>query len=96
MKKLLIINLIVLCLFLVGCKKEEPTGAVVGIEEEDLSCKDSDGGINKDVQGVVTIGDEDYADNCVAGLLIEYYCDGDNKANQNIRCPNKCSGGKCI
>ena len=80
----------------IGCKEEQVTGGVVSVDVEVESCKDSDGGINKDIQGIVTVGDEDSTDECVAGLLIEYYCDGDNKANQNIRCPNECSAGKCI
>lgn len=94
MKKSLIIAIILLSLVLVGCKKESVTGGVV-VEEQSNECKDSDGGINKDTQGVVSVGDEDYSDECVAGLLIEYYCEGNNKQNQNIRCPNKCSSGKC-
>lgn len=92
MKKLLIISLILLCLVLIGCKKQEITGAAT-IEP---LCKDTDGGINPDVRGMLYIGSKDYSDACISGLLIEYYCDGDNLANQNIRCPNKCGNGKCI
>ena len=92
MNKLLVIGLIVLSLVLIGCKNEDVTGAVV-LQE---GCQDSDGGINKGTQGVVTLEDEDYSDDCVAGILIEYYCDGDNVANQNIRCKDKCNGGKCV
>lgn len=95
MKRLLITGLIVLSLVLVSCKKTSIEGGVV-VEEIVEGCKDSDGGINKDVQGVVGVGDKDYSDECVAGLLIEYYCDGNNKANQNIRCADKCRDGKCI
>lgn len=95
MKKLLI-SLIVLTLFLVGCKNKGITGSAAADVIAEPTCKDSDGGIDKEVQGVVTIGDKDYSDECIAGLLIEYYCDGDNLANQNIRCPNECSNGKCI
>lgn len=80
---------------LLGCKDTSLTGGVV-VEESLRECKDSDGGINKGVQGVVNFGDEDYSDECIAGLLIEYYCDGNNKANQNVRCFNKCDSGKCI
>ncbi len=93
MKKLLVIGFIILSLVLVGCKKQEITGNVVAVQ---VGCQDTDGGIEKATQGVVTLGDEDYTDDCVAGLLIEYYCDGGQVANQNIRCPNKCSGGKCV
>jgi len=94
MKKLLVISLLILSLVLVGCKKEAITGGVV-IEQETQECKDSDNGINQETQGVVTVGDEDYTDDCIAGLLIEYFCEGDQKVNQNLRCPNKCSNGKC-
>lgn len=95
MEELLIITLVALTLILVGCKDTEVTGGVV-IEEEIEICKDSDGGINKEVKGILSVEDEDYADACLSGILIEYYCDGDQKANQNIRCPNECKNGKCI
>ena len=97
MKKILIISLIALSLILVGCNKEEITGGVVGISvEKEEACEDTDGGIDPDVKGILHVGDMGYADACVSGILIEYYCDGNNKANQNIRCPNKCYNGKCI
>lgn len=95
MKKLLIISLIVLSLVLVGCKESSITGDVT-VEEAIEGCKDSDGGINPDVKGMLYVGGKDYADACVSGLLIEYYCDNGNKANQNIRCDIECSNGKCI
>ncbi len=95
MKKLLITSLIILSLVLVGCKDTEVTGGVV-IEEEIEICKDSDQGINPVVKGMLSVGDIDYVDVCLSGILIEYYCDGNNKANQNVRCENKCYNGKCI
>ncbi len=98
MKKLiLIISLIALSLILVSCRdKEEITGNVIGTgSDKEQSCEDTDGGIVPDVKGILRIGDMDYADACVSGILIEYYCDGNQKANQNIRCPNKCLNGKC-
>jgi len=96
MRKLLIISLIALSLVLVGCKNTSVTGGAVAIDKMIEGCKDSDGGIDKNIKGIVSAGDEDYADSCVAGLLIEYYCDGDKIVNQNMRCPNKCRNGKCI
>jgi len=94
MKIFILTLLIIFSLVLIGCSEESITSdAVVDLV---IGCEDSDGGLNKDVQGVVTVGDEDYSDECVMGLLIEYYCNNGNKANQNIRCENKCSGGKCI
>ena len=94
MRKLLIVALVALSLVLVACKQESITGGTV-LEGDVELCKDSDGGLDDGEQGVVAFEDEDYADNCVAGLLIEYYCDGDNLANQNVRCPNKCVSGRC-
>jgi hypothetical protein len=94
MNKLLVISLVVLSLILAGCSKGTPTGNVIEVVGDE-ACHDSDNGIDKDTKGVVSVGDETYADSCVSGLLVEYYCDGDNKANQNIRCANKCSNGKC-
>ena len=97
MKKLLIIALIALSFVLAGCGDGEQSiteGAVV-VDELVEKCTDSDGGVNTAVQGVVSVEDEDYADECVAGFLIEYYCDGDNVVNQNMRCPDGCTRGKC-
>lgn len=88
------ISLIVLSLVLVGCKDTSLTGDVVASDAV-IGCKDSDGGLDKAVKGIVSSGDDERADSCVSGLLIEYYCDGNNIANQNIRCANKCSNGKC-
>lgn len=98
MKKSLIIGLIVLSLVLVGCSDDvQVSGDVVGIEveETDAACTDSDGGIDKMTKGIVNAGDELFSDICVAGLLIEYYCDGDKVTSQNMRCSNACSNGKC-
>lgn len=91
-KKSLIISLIILSLVLVGCNKQGITGGTTTA----LTCQDSDGGLNTDVKGIVYVEGKDYADACITGLLIEYYCDGNKLANQNIRCPNECSNGKCI
>ncbi len=95
MKKLLIIGLIVLSLVLAGCKSTEVTGGAVGVDTA-TECKDSDGGIDKGIKGIISVGDETHADSCVAGILIEYYCDGDKIVNQNMRCADICSNGKCI
>ena len=95
MNKLLVISLVVLSLILAGCSKGTPTGNVVAVDSVIKACQDSDNGINKDTKGIVSVGDEIYSDSCVSGLLVEYYCDEGNKANQNIRCANGCSNGKC-
>src|SRR3989338_611746 len=86
MKKLLVTGLIITTLFLTArSEKQELTGGVVVEAPKEPSCQDSDGGINKDVKGILSIGEETYADSCVGGLPIEYYCEGNAKANQNIR-----------
>ena len=84
-----------LSLFLVGCKDTQITGGAVAIQEETTLCTDSDGGIDRNIKGIISVGDEDFADSCIAGVLVEYYCDGDKAVNQNIRCANECSNGKC-
>jgi len=94
MKKLLLISLMVLSLVLVGCKDESMDSGAAVVEVE--GCEDSDGGIDKSIKGEVSVDDEVYTDQCVAGLVIEYYCDGGKAVNQNMRCSNECSNGKCV
>ncbi len=107
MKKLFILA-IVLSLFLFGCSKGDVgskgnltiTGNVVDVVVKE-SCEDSDNGIDTSVKGTVRVIDEngnshEDSDKCIAGLLIEYYCEGNKKSNQNIRCSNICKDGKCI
>ena len=94
MKKLLIVSLVILSLVLVGCGDNSITGGAVAGGLNAI-CADSDGGIDKETKGIVSVGEERYADSCVAGLLIEYSCEGNKVTNQNIRCDNKCSNGKC-
>lgn len=100
MKKLLIVGFVALALLLASCaKKQELTGAVVGVAGElpaETLCKDSDNGKNSTIKGILSIGEDSYADSCIGGLLVEYYCDGNTKSNQNIRCPNKCLNGQCV
>ncbi len=103
MKRLFILWVIV-SLFLIGCSKNnEVTGNVVAADKSAKpdtiqatgTCKDSDDGINTKIKGIVDSDGKRYYDTCLTGILVEYYCDGDKLANQNIRCPNECSGGKC-
>ena len=112
MKQALALALVVLALVLIGCKSSSITGEAIAVDKgikettdkpaketaEALTgtCKDSDSGIDTASKGIVTVGSERSYDTCLNGLLLEYYCDGNNKANQNIRCPNKCDGGKCV
>ncbi|MBS3097320.1 hypothetical protein J4209_00830 [Candidatus Woesearchaeota archaeon] len=112
MKKIMVFGvfvLIFLLVVLVGCGKKEtatevktastgPTGKA--IQPIEKSCEDSDGGINVEKGGKVSgaINGEEYTiyDKCVAGLLVEYYCDGDSYKNENVRCKvGKCLGGAC-
>ena len=97
-QKKLIALLAILTLVLIGCKDAKITGDVIAdveIETEE-ACTDTDRGINQEVKGVVTIDGEDYEDQCIAGLLVEYYCKDNQKENQNFQCKNKCINGKCV
>lgn len=71
----------------------------VTIQDLRGSCVDSDDGITVDRAGKVSgvLDGEEYTiyDECIAGLLVEYYCEDNNYGNQNIRCPEECSGGAC-
>ena len=103
MKELIFFGFIVLVLVMGGCSKEMPTGrAILDVEKTStVSCTDSDSGKNAEVKGIVTFIDENrndntYADSCVSGLLIEYYCEENKASNQNLRCPSKCLNGACV
>lgn len=70
-------------------------------QKSDGGCTDSDGGLTKETAGKVTgvLNGEEYTvyDRCIAGLLIEYFCEGNTYQNQNLRCPEgtRCVGGAC-
>jgi len=65
----------------------------------EASCSDSDKGMDTAEDGTVTGIDEEgyeysYRDKCVGGyILVEYYCDGDQHQNKNIKCD--CKGRIC-
>lgn len=69
----------------------------------EFSCADSDGGVAAEKAGKVTglsNGEEYvYYDKCYppSPILVEYYCEGNEFKNQNVRCPSgtKCLGGLC-
>ena len=95
-----IFALILVLALLVGCTPDTPTGEAVAETPEPIadSCIDSDNGINKETRGTI-IGIEneaafEYQDKCIAGLLIEYYCENNKPSNQNLRC--NCLDGACI
>jgi len=87
MKKAIIISLVLMAFVITGCGQEEVTGKVV-LEQ----CTDSDGGNNINEKGTTN----EFSDKCVAGLLIEYYCEDGKAVNQNHRCPDKCVDGACV
>lgn len=91
MKKAVLISLVLLAFVLAGCQSQEDvTGNVV---QEVAKCTDTDNGNNINEKGTVN---GELTDKCVAGLLIEYYCQGDVPVNQNHRCPDKCVDGACV
>lgn len=92
MKKVILIGFVLLAFFIAGCRctGEGVAGKVV---QEVTACTDTDGGNNAEEKGTVN---NEFTDKCVAGLLIEYYCEDNKPANQNHRCPDKCVSGACV
>jgi hypothetical protein len=107
------IMVVMAILLLIGCSKERvsDTGKIDTLntaetsteitEQSNEECVDSDNGLTKEVAGKVTgtIDGEEYTlyDKCVAGLLIEYFCEDGKYQNQNLRCPEEteCLAGAC-
>jgi len=89
MKKIILVSLIILAFVLAGCGKAKVTGKAV----QETGCADSDDGNNIKEQGTVN---NELSDKCVAGILIEYYCEDNKPVNQNHRCQNKCMDGACV
>jgi len=64
-------------------------------------CIDSDAGITKETAGKVSgvLNGKEYVlyDRCIAGFLIEYFCEDNTYKNQNFRCPSgtECLSGAC-
>lgn len=71
------------------------------INPPESDCSDTDGGINYEERGTVTVqsnGDiTTFTDQCdfSGGTLNEYYCDGNDSAVQKYSCPNVCLNGAC-
>lgn len=89
MKKAILISFVLLAFVFSGCgqkEMEDVTGEAV------LGCTDTDGGNNIEEKGTTN----GMSDECVAGILIEYYCENNQVVNQNHRCPNKCVDGACV
>lgn len=60
-------------------------------------CTDSDGGLNYTMTGTVEKGGSQYQDYCAgAGLLLEYYCDGNTVRSQTYDCHGPCGDGRCL
>ena len=86
--------------FLGGCPQEGPSGnggQVVAPPQE--FCTDSDGGKNEFAAGTVSSHSGTFADRCLGNgeMVLEYYCDGNRVASENIACPpgHKCYSGEC-
>jgi len=76
-----------------GCQN----GVCVEEVEEELICTDTDGGIEYDIQGIVTRNGEEFADYCEIGVLTEYYCKEDGiVGSEDYICPAGCQDGVCI
>lgn len=84
----------------VGVKKTTKATPIQPFEEfKFVSCKDSDGGVNAEMFGIVETVLNDgkvvkYEDSCLGSFLVEYYCSGNDVLNKNIPCTN-CLGGVC-
>ena len=72
-------------------------------EIEEVTCSDTDSGINYGIKGTVTsnyIGgtDRSWYDYCSGNTLNEYYCTSDNEVGQDSThyCPYGCSNGVCL
>ena len=63
-------------------------------------CSDSDGGLKIETKGTVnaTLANGtnlNLTDECMMGVLVEYYCKENAAVNKNTRCANKCVNGTC-
>jgi cysteine-rich repeat protein len=65
-----------------------------------LSCTDSDGGKNYEVQGTVTVnGTQNFSDICAdVSTVQENFCDAGSQSVESHACGTgyKCSGGRCV
>ncbi len=69
------------------------------IQDENMFCNDSDGGLNFEVKGTVTTDFNSFTDYCDSNILKEGYCDSNNSIkiySKNCLDLNRfCSTGKC-
>jgi len=99
----IVVFALILVLFIVGCGSNNITGrAAVDVDGALTAdgCEDTDGGIDSEIKGTISgfVNGEQYgkSDDCIGGLLVEYYCEENKAANQNIRCEGKCLNGACV
>ena len=67
------------------------------------SCSDSDGGIEYDIAGEVTLESDlngsilrtHFVDSCSGNIVTEYYCRGKNVKNKQHNCSEYCNNGRC-
>ena len=61
-------------------------------------CTDSDGGINYDVKGTVTVGGQVWEDSCQSSSVVnENFCNTNNLKETTVStCLNGCSNGACV
>ncbi len=93
MKKVILASFILSTFVLAGCSQADQVKITGEVVKEFTKCIDSDNGNNIEEKG--TVNDE-LTDKCMAGLLIEYYCEDNKPVNQNHRCLNKCVDGACV
>lgn len=92
--------LLVFGLLLSGCTTQpsEPS-EWDSIEGTAQSCTDTDGGKEIFVAGTATSGDGKGTDRCLGNgeMVMEYYCDGNRIADEDIPCPEGylCYDGQC-
>jgi len=106
--KTVVIAVVIILVAMVAVKKlgfssegfSSITGAIFGgtYGEE---CRDSDNGIKESKKGFVSGTDDDKRyfrndDECMAGILVEYYCEDNKVLSKNIRCDDSCENGRCV
>ncbi|MBW1838696.1 MAG: hypothetical protein JRI49_02080, partial [Deltaproteobacteria bacterium] len=58
-------------------------------------CTDSDGGINYYEWGQVRANSGASGESCTSGIMHEYYCEDNERAQTDFTCPYGCGYGKC-
>ena len=75
-------------------------GVETNIKTDSVYCADTDGGKDETVRGIISgvkQNGEVYRemDECLGGILLEYYCEDNKVMSENIRCANQCYFGGC-